>query len=138
MKMTVSIDNNKKIVQLPFVPADGLNIDYGSSTAENHDSAKYGQTKTLGPEPLASITLDSFFPSIKTAWHQGTYKDPMEYVRFFRNNRRDRKPMRVVITRKNGKEVFNRLMSCETFSWSMDRAGNINYSLSFEQYRKVY
>ena len=34
---------------------------------------------------------------------------------FFRDNRKKRKPMRVVITRKNGKEVFNRLMALETF-----------------------
>ena len=61
----------------------------------------------------------------------------MEYVKFFRDNRKKRKPMRVVITSKDGKEDFNRLMSCETFSWSIDQVGNIKYSLSFEQYRKV-
>lgn len=138
MKITVSIDNNKTIVRLPYVPADGLNIDYGASSAENYDNVKYGQVKALGAEPLAAVSIDGTFPAAKTAWHSGTYKDPMSYVRFFRNNRRGRKPMRVVITRQKGDEVFNRLMSCETFSWSTDKVGNITYSLSFEQYRKVY
>lgn len=138
MKITVGIDNNKTIITLPYVPADGLTIDYGSSSAENHDSVKYGQVKTLGAEPLAQVTIDGTFPAYKTAWNRGTYEDPLQYVRFFRNNRRDRKPMRIVITKNGGGEAFNRLMSCETFSWSIDRAGNINYSLSFEQYRKVY
>ncbi len=137
MKVTVSIDNNKKIVQLPYVPADGLSIDYGSSTAENYDSVKYGQIKALGAEPLATVSIEGTFPSYKASWHQGTYKEPMSYVKFFRDNRKNRKPMRVVITSKDGKEDFNRLMSCETFSWSIDQAGNIKYSLSFEQYRKV-
>lgn len=138
MKITVSIDNNKTIVRLPYVPADGLSIDYGTSSAENYDNAKYGQVKALGAEPLAAVTIDGTFPAAKTTWHSGTYKDPMSYVRLFRNNRRDRKPMRLVITRQKGDEVFNRLMSCETFSWSADKVGNITYSLSFEQYRKVY
>ncbi len=138
MKITVSIDDNKTIVRLPYVPTDGLTIDYGASSAENYDNVKYGYVKTLGAEPLASVTIDGTFPAAKTAWHKGTYGDPREYVRFFRNSRRDRKPMRVVITRQAGDEMFNRLMSCETFSWSMDKVGNITYSLSFEQYRKVY
>lgn len=138
MKITVGINNNKTIVTLPYVPADGLTIDYGSSSAENCDSVKYGQIKMLGSEPLAQVSIDGTFPINKPSWHQGTYKDPFQYVRFFRNNRRDRKPMRIVITATGGKELFNRLMSCETFSWSIDRVGNINYSLSFEQYRKVY
>ena len=138
MKITVSVDNNKKIITLPYVPAEGTEIGYGESSAQNFDSAKYGQVKALGAEPLATVTISGCFPAYKTPWHRGTYKDPMEYVRFFRNNRRDKKPMRVVITRKNGREAFNRLMNCETFSWSMDPAGNVNYSLSFEQYRMVF
>lgn len=31
MNITASIDNNKTIVNMPFVPASGLTIDYGSS-----------------------------------------------------------------------------------------------------------
>ena len=137
MKITVSIDNNSKIVQLPYVPADGLEIDYGESSAENYDNAKYGQVKALGKEPLAKVSVEGIFPAYKTSWYQVTFKEPLDYVRFFRNNRRDRKPMRVVITTKDGREAFNRLMNCETFNWSIDQAGNIKYSLSFEQYRKV-
>ena len=137
MKVTVSINNNSKIVQLPYAPSDGVSIDYGSSTTENYDSVKYGQIKALGAEPLATVSIEGTFPAYKASWHKGTYSDPMEYVKFFRDNRKKRKPMRVVITSKDGKEDFNRLMSCETFSWSIDQVGNIKYSLSFEQYRKV-
>ena len=46
--------------------------------------------------------------------------------------------MSVVITRKNGKEVFNRLMALETFEITqIDKAGNFHYDLEFEQYRLV-
>ena len=54
MKMTVSIDNNKTIVVMPFITTDSLSIDYGQSSNENKDSVKYGQIKVMGAEPLAS------------------------------------------------------------------------------------
>ena len=130
MNITASIDNNKTIVNMPFVPASGLTIDYGSSTNENVDSVKYGQIKKLGKEPLATVSIDSFFPASKTG------EDPYKYVQFFRNARKKRKPVRIVIT-DNDREIFNRLMAIETFSWTIDKVGGIDYSLSFEQYRKV-
>lgn len=61
MKMTVSIDNNKTIVVMPFITVDSVTIDYGQSTNENKDSIKYGQIKALGAEPLASVSVTSFF-----------------------------------------------------------------------------
>lgn len=66
------------------------------------------------------------------------WDDPMKYVVFFRNNRKKRKAMRVVITGENGQEMFNRLMACETFELSkVSRMGDIYYSMHFEQYRMV-
>lgn len=137
MNITVSIDNNSTIVNLPFVPADGLTIDYGSSTNENVDSGKYGQIKKLGREPLASVSVDSFFPAYKMGYDNGSFDDPYKYIQFFRNNRKKRKPVRIVITDKTDREIFNRLMAIESFSWSPDKIGGFKYSLSFEQYRKV-
>ena len=137
MNITASIDNNKTIVNMPFVPASGLTIDYGSSTNENVDSVKYGQIKKMGKDPLATVSIDSFFPASKTGYDRGSFEDPYKYVRFFRNNRKKRKPVRIVITDSNDREIFNRLMAIETFSWTTDRVGGIDYSLSLEQYRKV-
>lgn len=128
MKITVSVDNNREIITLPKIPYEGIEIDYGSSSAVNCDSTKYGQIKKLGAEPLATVNLEGTF-----------YKkdDPLRYVKFFRDNRKNRKPMRIVITSQNGKTIFNRLMNCETFSFAVDPAGNYNFALGFEQYRKV-
>ncbi len=42
MKMTVSIDNNKTIVVMPFITTDSLSIDYGQSSNENKDSVNNG------------------------------------------------------------------------------------------------
>lgn len=139
MKVTISVDNNKKKMVLPYVTTDMLNISYGESSNENHDSVKYGQIKAFGAEPLAQVSISSIFPNGREPWAEPDSKtDPMTYIRFFRDYRKKRKPMRVVITRKNGKEVFNRLMALETIEISkIDRAGNYHYSLEFEQYRVV-
>ena len=139
MKMTVSIDNNKTIVVMPFITTDTLSIDYGQSSNENKDSVKYGQIKVMGAEPLASINISSFFPKGKQAFVEpDAWEDPLKYVRFFRTNRKKGKAMRVVITGDNEEEIFNRLMACETFEISkVSKTGDIYCSLSFEQYRLV-
>lgn len=139
MRMTVSIDNNKTIVVMPFVTKEMINIDYGQSSNENKDSVKYGQIKAMGAEPLASVSVDSFFPNGRQSFMEPeAWAEPIKYVRFFRTNRKKGKAMRIVITDDNEEEVFNRLMACETFSISeFSRTGDISYSLVFEQYRLV-
>lgn len=137
MKVTISINNNKKIIVLPFVTTDMININYGQSLNENKESVKYGQIKTIGPEPLSSVSISSFFPKGRVSFGEPDAKiNPMTYVCFFKDNRK--KPMRVVITRKNGKDVFNRLMALESFEITkINRAGDYYYNLEFEQYRLV-
>lgn len=139
MKVTISIDNNKTIMVLPYVTEDMLKIGYGSSSNRNFDSVKHGTIKALGPEPLATVTITGTFPSGRKPFMEKEAKtDPMKYIRFFRNNRRDRKPFRVVITRKDGRELFNRLMACETFEIEpAKKNGDVPYALEFEQYRMV-
>lgn len=139
MRVTISINNNKTIMVLPFITEDMLKISYGPSPNENKDSVKYGSIKVLGAEPLAGVSISSFFPKGRQSFAEPDSKiDPMTYVKFFRNNRRDRKPMRVVITRKDGREVFNRMMACETFDITkISRTGDFFYDLEFEQYRLV-
>ena len=139
MKVTISIDNNKTIRVLPYVTEDTVKISYGGGQNQNMDSVKYGQIKALGPEPLATVSITGIFPNGKVPYGEPEAKtDPMTYIRFFRNNRRDRKLFRVVITRKDGREVFNRLMACEAFEIEPARRnGDVPYSMEFEQYRMV-
>lgn len=139
MKVTISINNNKTIIVLPFVTEDAVKIGYGQSSAENKESVKYSKIKVLGAEPLATISISSFFPRGRYPFMEPeAMEDPQDYLKFFRDNRKKHKPMRIVITRKDGKEIFNRLMNCESFEISkIDRSGSYHYSLEFEQYRMV-
>lgn len=139
MRVTISIDNNKKIIVLPFVEEDAIKIGYGQSSNENKAAVKYSNIKVLGAEPLATVSISSFFPAGRQSFAEPDSKiNPMTYVCFFKDNRKQRKLMRVVITRKNGKDVFNRLMALESFEITkINRAGDYYYNLEFEQYRLV-
>lgn len=140
MKITIGIDNNKTIVVLPYVTTEMLTISYGESPNENKDAVKYSQIKVMGAEPLAKVSISSVFPNGRQEYMEpDAYEDPMQYVRLFRNSRKNRKTMRVVITRNDGTEVFNRLCALETFEISgVNKNGDYSYSMEFEQYRLVY
>lgn len=140
MKVTIGIDNNKTIVVLPYVTTDMLSISYGDSPNENQDAVKYANIKIMGAEPLARVSLSSIFPKGRQSYmEREAYEEPMQYIRLFRNARKNRKTMRIVITQKDGTEVFNRLMALETFEISgISKSGDYSYSMEFEQYRLVY
>lgn len=139
MKVTCTTNNNTVIMVLPIVPIDGLNIDYGESPNENKESVKYGKIKVLGSEPLASVTITSFFPVHEYPFiESGASSDGRAYVNWFRNQRKNRKPIRIIITDENGRSILNRLMALETFQvTSRDQAGDYYYTMTFEQYRMV-
>lgn len=140
MKITIGIDNNKTIVVLPYVTTSMLNISYGDSPNENKDAVKYNQIKVMGAEPLARVSISSVFPNgLQHYAEPDSLADPMQYVKLFREARKNRKTMRVVITRKNGAEVFNRLCALETFEITgVNKAGDFSYSMELEQYRLVF
>lgn len=134
MRVTISIDNNKKIIRLPYVEAGKLSIDYGNSNNEVFDTLN-GQIVVMGAEPLADVSISGSFPAYKAAYNRGTYKDPYNYIRFFRDNRK--KPMRIVVTDNHGKELFNRLMAVDSFKWEADKVGGYDYSLRLSQFRRA-
>lgn len=134
MRVTISIENNKKIIRLPYVEAGNLSIDYGSADNEVFDTLN-GKIVVIGSDPLANVSITGSFPAYKAAYNRGTYKDPYNYIRFFRDNRK--KPMRVVITDNKGKELYNRLMAVEEFKWEADKVGGYDYSLRLSQFRRA-
>lgn len=137
MRIAISTDNNKVVKILPITPTD-IQLDYPIIT-EEMDSIKYGTVLIVKKEGLATVDISSVFPTKKYPFIQpGATSDGWGYVRWFRDQRKKRKLMRVVITNKSGKEYFNRLCFCEKFSVSgVDQNGDISYSISFKQYRRT-
>lgn len=137
MQIAVSIDNNKEVKILPVTPTD-FQIDY-PILSDEMDSVKCGSISILKKEGLATVSISSVFPVKEHSFLQpGSSADGWGYVRWFRDNRRKLKPMRVVITGNSGKEYFNRLCSCETFTVTgIEKNGDIYYTAEFKQYRRV-
>lgn len=142
-KVTLSEYNGKSQIVLPVIEEDSLTIDYGQSNNETHDSIKYGQVKTTGKKPLASVTINSFIPTHKYPFLSSDAKSEVgtplkSYIWWMTKQRDNGKPIRVVIEDSRKKSIFNRLMTIESLSINkIDSAGDYHYSLSLEQYRKV-
>lgn len=136
MQIAISIDNNKDVKILPVTPPE-LQIDYPILT-ETRDSLKYGEILVVKTEGLATVDIKSFFPTKKGSYLQpGSTADGWDYVKWFRNNRKNRKLMRVVITNSKGREYFNRLCFCTDFQVTgIDCNGDIPYMMQFKQFRK--
>lgn len=136
MQIAVSINNNKEVKILPVTPTD-TQIDYPIIT-ETRESLKYGETLVIKTEGLATVDIKSFFPTKEGRYLQpGSSASGWDYVRWFRNNRKKRKLMRVVITNAKGREYFNRLCFCTEFQVTgIDPNGDIQYTMQFKQFRK--
>lgn len=139
MKVTFSVNNNKKIVVLPFVSDDAYSIDYGSANNEELDSVAGSSIIALGSDPLARVSLSGIFPARKESWMESDMlTDPQEYVTFFRLGKKNRTIFRLVITRNDGKGVFNRLVACTSLKIDPPKTnGDIPYSMDFTEYRKA-
>ena len=138
MKVTFSTDNNKNIVVLPYVLDDTYSIDYGSSNNEELDSAVGSTIMALGGDPLASVSFTGVFPARKESWMNSEMLDSQEYAAFFRDCKKDRTILRLVITRDNDKEVFNRLVAITSLKIDVPATnGDIPYDMELTEYRKA-
>lgn len=136
MKITFSTENNATIITLPYVLADGYNIDYGTADSEEV-STIFGQMITsIGADPLAHVTISGEFPKKKQPWMDSETQEQPVYTEFFRKSKRDGIVLRLVMTRDNGETAFNRLVICASLQYkSPTVVGDIPYEMEFTEYR---
>lgn len=135
MNIVISVNNNEEVMVLPVVPPDNeINCPQENETK---DSISLGKVKLIGLPGLRTFSISSFFPVNKEYKFvkPQSRKDGSEYVRFFEKWRKRRVPFRLVITDKNNEEVLNMPAAVDSFSYSFDKVGDINYSLSMEEYK---
>lgn len=133
MKIYFSVDNNSKIVPLPYVPAGGIEFNLGDS-----QNVQVGQYIMMGKPAPSEITISIDLPKHKASFHEpGTLKYPTNYIGFFLDCRKKKKPVRIVAVHNNGATFFNYLTVIESFSKSVPRQnGDIPITISFKRYRK--
>lgn len=136
MDIIISVNNNQKILIFPVVPPDIAIED--PSENETFDTIQNGKLKIFGNNGLRRVGIDSFFPTKPYPWiKRGASSNGWEYVEFFQTYKRKKMPMRIVITTKDGQERLNMACTCENFTHAVDKAGDIKYTLEFEEFPLV-
>lgn len=131
MNIVFSSENKKQVMVLPIPPRE-------IEIVENQNNSDFlslaGTIRIIGKSELIKISFSSFFPSKKLSYmSKGATDRPWEYVDFIKNARKKQIPIRVVIMYKS--RTINLAMTIDEFSHSVDRAGDIRYSISLTEYK---
>lgn len=127
MEIYFSVDNNKEIFKLPYVPPD---IKIESSLDFEVFETTSGKLLTLiGETGLKTLTIDSFFPSKFYGWLGNITLAPL-CIDFFERNRN--KKLRIVIVSLSIRENMECIIT--DFKYSKKHNGDIKYSLSIQEY----
>lgn len=121
---------------LPAVPPD-----FGPEIPQNNDtfsglSRDYNLLGTMG---LWSFELSSIFPVGRrySFMPADAEEDGWKYVDFFKRNRPRLLPFRCIILDGGGVCRLNSACSIDSFSWKVQRNGDIAYSMTVREYRFI-
>jgi hypothetical protein len=134
LDIVFSANNGQEIFVMPVVPPD-IPI---NQTIKNEvfDSVNKGEFKLIGSKGLITISIDSFFPNKEYPFiKKGALSDGWQYVSFFERWIDLEAPIRIVITSKVGVEVKNLPVAIDSFNYSIDKVGDIQYSLELSEYK---
>jgi len=131
MDMIISINNNEKVFILPVCPLPEIT---DSVTNEVVDTIN-GPINLFGNRNLTAINFESIFLNKEYEWiRSGASADAQSYINFF-NEIMDKKiPARLVWIDENGTKL-NIAVTLETFNYSEDIAGDVQYTVDFLEYR---
>jgi len=133
MNITLSANNNADIYVLPIVPP---NIEINSPQKNETFEGLKGDFTLIGNKGLKEISISSFFPVDKNYSFvaQGAEKNGWKYVEFVENLKKNKTPVRVVMTNKQKHTIFNGLCSVENFKYKPDNVGDIQYTLDLKEF----
>ncbi|MNP46267.1 hypothetical protein D3C76_1402540 [compost metagenome] len=131
MDIVFSVNNFQEVCKLPIIPSE-LNIDKPWNN-EEFETIGQGTLNLIGLKGLRSLTIESFFPTRRYNFARDK-RNGWEYVEFFDKWRSKRVPLRVIITDDNEREILNMPCTIDNFTYGLDRAGDIRYSLATKEF----
>lgn len=118
----------------PVVPNGGIQLERGQNNA-SFDGVN-GEMLSIGEPNLATFSVESIFPLHDYKWRRpGSSADGWAYVRTIEKVRRERIPFRAVLLDNKGETIFNIPMAVDSFTYYVDQAQDISYSLTCKEYR---
>jgi hypothetical protein len=131
MDIVFGANNFEETVRLPVLPSS-LSIEDPWNN-EEFETIGQGTLKLIGLKGLRTVDIESFFPMNEYPFVKEK-RDGWEYVNFFKKWRGRRVPIRIVITLDNGQEFLNMACTVDSFTYGIDRAGDIPYSLNLSEF----
>lgn len=131
--MSIIFKYDDRLVQLPVLPQSIKRSRPGTNSKSS--IVKLGEITNLGLLGLEELTINSFFPSqpYPFVMTKGQFEGPDFYVEFFQQIRKDRRPVRMIVTDTD----LNVLVSIESFSttkkWGTD---DVDFELKVKEYRE--
>lgn len=132
-----SANNGEEVRIIPVLPEKlpTMEQSYNNTTFESIN----GDINLIGTKGLRTVELSSFFPVFKNYcfMRPGSEQDGWMYVAFF-NKWADRKvPIRMVWIDDKGREISNMAYTIESFSVTINKIKDIEYTLSLKEYRFI-
>ena len=130
--------DRKKIYQLPVLPEEMPELE-ASMNNEEFETYNNGFFNVLGNSELVSFTLESFIQGKDNNYYfaKKHYDNPYDLINLWRKSMINKAPIRCIMYRNNKTEILNWMVSVESMKWHEDKAGDIKYSVTFKEYRKV-
>lgn len=122
---------------IPVVPRD-TKISIGNVN-EIQDTLT-GRMQVIGNAALRTISWSSILPVNKNYQFVpfGVYPNGFVYVEFIETMRRLKLPIRIIGTSNKKLPMYNFLATIDSFSWEMDKVGDIKYSITLTEFPEKF
>lgn len=133
MNITITDIKGELLYILPHVPAE---IEHGGESNNETMETLSGPIRIIGEEGLRQVSWTAILPVFKSySWQKiGSLANGYDYVKFFETMKKNRLPIRLVITDSMFKTLINSLMSIDSFTYKKDKARDYTYSISLTEY----
>lgn len=130
MDVVFSADDRSDVLVIPIPPSE-MEIGFPHNNI-NIDTADGSTLKILGNPSLKSVAFSSWVPVTRAySFMQSNVYAP-RLKEFFVKYKREKKPVRLVLTYSNGYELHNELYAIEEFNFGYNRTGDMTYTLKLE------
>lgn len=127
--------DNSKVAYLPHVPP-GVEIPAALSI-EEIDTINGKITKTNTRE-LRTLTIDAIFPVMEYSWvNKNANMKAFDYIQFFTDAINYKQTLGIHIVSKSGYYMLSMKCKITSFQYSIDRGGDLSYSLNIMEYRDL-